>query len=422
MATQTGSIDMAAMAEAAKTANNYVTDLGSSGIRVHPSDDTDNYAAIDANGMSVVRNSESVAHFGESTRIGKSGESHMELDFRSMRMVDREGTEFFEIEDMRGSEGYVIINDRFVGTSERRGFTLTLPSDDTDYTVTVDGVIVTPTLKMVDFFIINPAPAIGAEVIATYKTSSNQAKSFTIGTRDEGVVGACSIAEGYAVVASGFTSHAEGVKTVSSGDYSHAEGSYTAATGDYSHAEGASVVADGVCSHAQNSNTKAGHDNQTAIGMFNDNDIANAFEIGNGTSSSNRSNAFAVRWDGTICPNDEPMPDWVVAQGTSGIWTYRKWHSGIAECWGTYTASIAVGIASASYGGYRSDQITATAWPTGMFVAAPLVTATVQSGGGTWVNNMGGSDTTSAKFFLSCGASMAAANRSIAIHAIGRWK
>ena len=28
--------------------------------------------------------------------------------------------------------------------------------------------------------------------------------------------------------------------------------------------------------------------------------------------------------------------DYVVQQGTSGIWTYRKWNSGIAECWGIY--------------------------------------------------------------------------------------
>ena len=25
--------------------------------------------------------------------------------------------------------------------------------------------------------------------------------------------------------------------------------------------------------------------------------------------------------------------DYIVEQGTSGIWTYRKWNSGIAECW-----------------------------------------------------------------------------------------
>ena len=28
------------------------------------------------------------------------------------------------------------------------------------------------------------------------------------------------------------------------------------------------------------------------------------------------------------------IADYVVEQGTSGTWTYRKWNSGIAECWG----------------------------------------------------------------------------------------
>ncbi len=35
--------------------------------------------------------------------------------------------------------------------------------------------------------------------------------------------------------------------------------------------------------------------------------------------------------------NSEICTDYVVDQGTSGIWTYRKWNSGIAECWGIYT-------------------------------------------------------------------------------------
>lgn len=31
--------------------------------------------------------------------------------------------------------------------------------------------------------------------------------------------------------------------------------------------------------------------------------------------------------------------DYIVEQGTSGIWTYRKWNSGIAECWGRISIS-----------------------------------------------------------------------------------
>lgn len=36
-----------------------------------------------------------------------------------------------------------------------------------------------------------------------------------------------------------------------------------------------------------------------------------------------------------------PVIDFIVEQGTSGIWTYRKWNSGVAECWGT-TSEITV--------------------------------------------------------------------------------
>lgn len=114
--------------------------------------------------------------------------------------------------------------------------------------------------------------------------------------------------------------------------------------------------------------------------------------------------------------------DYVEEQGTSGIWMYRKWHSGVAECWGTYSASIAITSSSASYGGYRSAQITTTAFPTGTFSAAPTVTATSMSSGGNWVTNVEGSTATAIKFFLSCGTSSAASTRNIAFHAMGKWK
>lgn len=35
--------------------------------------------------------------------------------------------------------------------------------------------------------------------------------------------------------------------------------------------------------------------------------------------------------------------DCIVEQGVSGIWTYRKWSSGIAECWCSTNASVPSG-------------------------------------------------------------------------------
>lgn len=36
------------------------------------------------------------------------------------------------------------------------------------------------------------------------------------------------------------------------------------------------------------------------------------------------------------------IEDYIVEQGTSGIWTYRKWNSGIAECWGETTKNFSI--------------------------------------------------------------------------------
>ena len=35
------------------------------------------------------------------------------------------------------------------------------------------------------------------------------------------------------------------------------------------------------------------------------------------------------------------VADYIIEQGTNGIWTYRKWNSGIAECWGIATGNTA---------------------------------------------------------------------------------
>ena len=43
--------------------------------------------------------------------------------------------------------------------------------------------------------------------------------------------------------------------------------------------------------------------------------------------------------DGDTVMEVDITSDYVIEQGTSGIWTYRKWASGIAECWGNTSIS-----------------------------------------------------------------------------------
>ena len=109
--------------------------------------------------------------------------------------------------------------------------------------------------------------------------------------------------EGFNTTASGQDSHAEGRTTTASGYDSHSEGNGTTASGDFSHAEGYDTKASGRGSHAGGYGTIAANDYQTAIGKHNSNKSDTFFEVGNGSSGSNRSNAFEVYKNGDINVN-----------------------------------------------------------------------------------------------------------------------
>lgn len=53
---------------------------------------------------------------------------------------------------------------------------------------------------------------------------------------------------------------------------------------------------------------------------------------------SSKPDRLQSAWDIEIKGN--MISDFVVEQGTSGIWTYRKWNSGIAECWGSTVVNV----------------------------------------------------------------------------------
>lgn len=76
---------------------------------------------------------------------------------------------------------------------------------------------------------------------------------------------------------------------------------FTDAAGEAAHAEGRGAYATGNYSHAGGEYTIADQESQTAIGKYNDNTTATSalFVVGNGTSDTDRKNAFAVNKDGS---------------------------------------------------------------------------------------------------------------------------
>ena len=92
----------------------------------------------------------------------------------------------------------------------------------------------------------------------------------------------------------------EGLDTQATGSYSHAEGQNTTASGYNAHAEGLNTTASGDQTHASGQYTVAAYREQFVIGRYNDNDSDSLLEVGNGTGTNARSNAFVVKDNGNV--------------------------------------------------------------------------------------------------------------------------
>jgi hypothetical protein len=106
--------------------------------------------------------------------------------------------------------------------------------------------------------------------------------------------------------------------------------------------------------------------------------------------------------------------DYVVEQGTSGIWTYRKWDSGIAECWGTYSNTISA--STVSNGNYINYPFT--------FIAIPCTTIGLSAGGADLYDahiEQGGTTTTQVRLTMINRHTSSVAMK-VNMFVIGRWK
>ena len=252
-------------------------------------------------------------------QIGQIGESHLEIDYHSMQLVDKEGSTYFHVSDLRNEDG--TYTDTFTGNGTKVEFDVRFASSiPANEIVTVNGVVITSgyTFSAPSSLRFSNAPQSGAIITITYNLGQGETlKAYTIGKRgsnkyygrfslaegyENDATGDYSHAEGYQVLSVGRMSHAEGDSTETRASASHAEGYKTKAHGYYSHAEGYYSKTIGAGSHAQNWNTLASSDYQTSIGKYNVSDDSDtyAFIVGNGTADDARSNALTVDWDGKI--------------------------------------------------------------------------------------------------------------------------
>lgn len=92
------------------------------------------------------------------------------------------------------------------------------------------------------------------------------------------------------------------------------------AVGEYSLSNGENVAANSSCSFASGLGVRATGNNQVVFGKYNNNNSTYAMIIGNGASDTDRSNALAINWSGTICGQkpDGTMVEAIQAQNQYG--------------------------------------------------------------------------------------------------------
>lgn len=69
------------------------------------------------------------------------------------------------------------------------------------------------------------------------------------------------------------------------------------------------------------------------------------------------------------------VADRVIEEGTSGIWSYRKWYSGKAECWGKQQYTVDV---TSAWGTLFESPTMRESFITGFFVDTPITTLSVE--------------------------------------------
>ena len=120
-------------------------------------------------------------------------------------------------------------------------------------------------------------------------------------------------------------SHAEGYLTQAQ-DFAHSEGYQTKALGNSSHAEGYNTIASHSYSHTSGYFTKTGRDIQFVCGGYNEGKSNTLFEVGTGSSDTDRMNALEVTDEGRVKVKREPQQplDVLRFDELANIATYKR--------------------------------------------------------------------------------------------------
>ncbi len=375
---------------AGDTADTYITAVDQNGIKVHAANNVNsNYAAIDATGMDVVRGGTSMAKFGETTRIGEVDANRIELDKDGLVQYTEDGV--IGIRAGLSATNHTVDVTHYLGLNKvYLGDVYWYDTQDGERksSINVEYPFSSDSPNNIDKFILHMYlwrwPGGGSyDVVVPFGSDFSTIINWSDFRIDWDATGKeLTITKeskepnefDYEVLDVEYTGY---VTTASKrspvllfGEHSgmRSPGLYAVALGQNSTSDGDNASTLGI-------GTNAGHDAQTAIGKYNANSSANAFEVGNGTADDARSNAFAVGWDGTV-NTATPIPKASGGTGQTGITAssvtlsgctvsgQRCWHNGVTcsvTMIGVKLSSALANGSSKAFGtlpsGYRPSEV-----------------------------------------------------------------
>lgn len=328
---------------AAQTATNYIQ-ADETGIRIanaNPGTATTYQHQTATDTEFIVDGESRLLISGDGQRIGKAyvegatdNESHMELDYHSLQMVDKDGIAYMHVSDLRDESGKAHIELGMQRTFSRHAiFDI---SDYANYTnvvvsvvnplsgditsqceITVTGILQEPAFSVIIDVpnSISILPSYGLYVYISLDTDAHyvpeSAMAFTLGSRSK----SASNRIGGGSVSFGRQNNSGGLFGFASGQMNYVSGECAASLG-------AQCSAIGKHSVAMNYGTDASSDRQTVLGAYNKPDVIGKYAliVGNGTAGNARSNAHTLDWQGNaVYAGDLAVLGNYIVQGWAGV-------------------------------------------------------------------------------------------------------
>ena len=312
---------------AALVADNYLTNITGGGVYIHSADTPSDASSANAKGiqisdnLDIIRNGISIASYGAEVRIGDENEIHIIIDNNSLDIKDSDGlglatfgNDYLSIGAVP-TDSYETLLGKKWATIDSNGFKVQGKAEFAPFrTYLLGGIAESTAQKMAEYidedvntswsYYLSCAPISGTTIKILFAPTGST--SFTVGVAatNRGIIYDGVRTFQNTTATSGGESGDSGL--VSPG-YEHvSSGRVTYVTYESSEATAGTYIFVGVhddqYQHGDGSaifgtNLIGQKECQTVIGRYNNNSTSNVFEIGNG-SSSTRSNALTVNWNG----------------------------------------------------------------------------------------------------------------------------